>query len=183
MTVNINASLVEMLHYHTTGQQVIDNLITLAGNQQVEFLESGAYHPLLPLLSPEDVNAQIKLNHEINSKIFGAVYKPVGFFPPELALNNNVAKKFSKYEEFRYTLASDPTFGALPFDRIPYFISKGKKFFVIRRNRYLSNDIAFRSFNTVEAVEKAFNVGYTPVIGMDWETFGEHHADYIPFLS
>ncbi len=184
LTININASLTEMLEIHQTGNQVIANLNTLASNNQIEFLESGAYHPLLPLLSAEDINAQIKLNHKINSRILGSCYRPVGFFPPELALDNNVAKIVSKYEGYRYTLASDPTFGSLSFDKIPYFISKGRKFFVIRRNRFLSNDIAFRSFSTVEAVESAFSrFDYVPVVGMDFETFGEHHFGYETFLS
>ena len=182
LTININASLSEMLESHESGQQVITNLQILANNHQIEFLESGAYHPLFPLLAPSDVEAQISLNQQINSRILGSNYKPVGFFPPELALNNTVAKKFSKYDQYRYTLASDPTFGDLPFNKVPYFKSKGRNFYVIRRNRYLSNDIAFRSFNTIEELEKAINLGYIPVIGMDWETFGEHHNNYIPFL-
>lgn len=182
LTVNINASLTEMLANHEQGQQVIENLQTLANNNQIEFLESGAYHPLLPLLSLDQIDFQLKLNHYINSRLIGPGYKPRGFFPPELALNNTVAKKFSKMD-YNYTLASEPTFGTVGFDRVPYFKSKGRKFFVVRRNRYLSNSIAFRSYNTVDAVESAVNVGFTPVIGMDWETFGEHHADYIPFLT
>ena len=182
LSININASLTEMLSNHPTGSQVISNLQKLAENQQIEFLESGAYHPLFPLISSEHIEIQIKLNNQINSRILGPNYKPVGFFPPELALNNKVAKKLSFFD-YNYTLASDPTYENIGFDKIPFFLHKGKKFFVVRRNRYLSNDIAFKSFSTVDAVEKAFNVGFTPVIGMDWETFGEHHADYIPFLT
>lgn len=181
LTVNINASLTEMLLTNNDGPKVIENLHKLAENNQIEFLESGAYHPIFPLISPEFVEIQINLNKSINSRLLGTVYKPVGFFPPELALNNVVAKQFAHFN-YLYSLASDPTFGSLPFDRVPYFLHNGKKFFVIRRNRNLSNDIAFKSFNTVEQVQKALDVGFSPVLGMDWETFGEHHQDYIPFL-
>ena len=181
LTVNINASLTEMLLSNKNGPVVIENLQKLAENDQIEFLESGAYHPIFPLISPDYVEIQIKLNNQINSRLLGPKYKPTGFFPPELALNNLVAKQFA-HLKYDYTLASDPTFGKLPFDRLPYFLSNGKKFFVIRRNRYLSNDIAFKNYPTVESVEKAVNLNFIPVIGMDWETFGEHHADYIPFL-
>ena len=181
LTVNINASLTEMLLTNKNGSQVIENLQKLVDNDQIEFLESGAYHPIFPLISPEFVEIQIKLNNQINSKLLGSKYKPVGIFPPELALNNTVAKQLAQLN-YKYSLASDPTFGTLPFDCVPYFLHKGKKFFIIRRNRYLSNDIAFKSFQTVEDVRVALDKNFIPVIGMDWETFGEHHADYIPFL-
>ena len=97
LTVNINASLTEMLENHVTGCKVIENLRQLADNQQVEFVESGAYHPILPLLTTEYIDIQIKLNHQINTKILGPSYKPVGFFPPELALNVGSEAKVYEY--------------------------------------------------------------------------------------
>ena len=134
LTVNINASLTEMLLTNEHGFQVIENLQKLAENNQIEFLESGAYHPIFPLISPEFVEIQLNLNKTINSRILGKNYKPIGIFPPELALNNTVAKQLASLN-YSYSIASDPTFGNLPFDRVPYFLHKGKKFFIIRRNR------------------------------------------------
>ena len=52
LTVNINASLTEMLLTNKNGSQVIENLQKLVDNDQIEFLESGAYHPIFPLISP-----------------------------------------------------------------------------------------------------------------------------------
>lgn len=182
LTVNINASLTEMLDGHETGCKVIENLRQLSENHQIEFVESGAYHPILPLLTSDYIDTQIKLNHQINSKLLGSSYKPVGFFPPELALNGFVAKKIADHG-YKYTLASEPTYENVSFEKIPFFPHKKKNFFIVRRNRFLSNDIAFKSYTTVDAVEQAFRLNYFPVIGMDWETFGEHHSDYIPFLT
>jgi alpha-amylase/alpha-mannosidase (GH57 family) len=181
LSVNINASLTEMLINDKNGEKVVENLRILSENKQIEFLESGAYHPIFPLLPKKYIDIHIKMNNSINKNILGNSFNPTGVFPPELALNFPVAKEFSNLG-YSYTLASDPTFGNLPFDKIPYFISKSKNFFVIRRNRYLSNDIAFRKYRSIDEIEKAIKINFTPVIGMDWETFGEHHSDYIPFL-
>ena len=49
ITLNFNASLSEMLANEYT--VVIEKYASLARNGQIEFLESGAYHPIMPLLS------------------------------------------------------------------------------------------------------------------------------------
>lgn len=187
LSVNINASLTEMLDEHDKeGPLVIDNLSKLAENKQIEFLESGAYHPLFPLLPKEYVKIQIKMNNEINRKIFGSIYHPIGIFPPELALNSNITNIISDLG-YDFCIASEPTFKDLNFEKIPYISSGNSKLFIIRRNKGLSNDLAFRKFSEPndfknEILKFAEGNRSIPVLGMDWETFGEHHQNYIPFL-
>ncbi|MHA2364640.1 MAG: hypothetical protein ACXAC7_11840, partial [Candidatus Hodarchaeales archaeon] len=185
LTLNINASLTEMLVEY--GDKVLENICQLAESNQIEFVESGAYHPILPLISPKYQKIQLDLNNKINRKLLGSHYKPVGVFPPELALNNTVAKFLSELN-YKYSIASEPTF---PFgfkQGLPYFMDFNKKFFIIRRNRYISNDLAFRKYKTPEAFLKVIKqhskgeIGNIPIIGMDFETFGEHHRNYHNFL-
>ena len=188
ITVNINSSLTEMLKEH--GPKVIENLSLLAERGQIEFLESGAYHPIFPLISKKDVESQIKINHKINKDCFGKYYNPEGVFPPELALNFDVTKQLSELN-YKYVVASEPTFTNLSFRNLPYIELESKKMYIIRRVRYLSNDLAFRKYNdpldfvnSIIQFENSENKDQQviPILGMDWETFGEHHNDYIPFL-
>jgi predicted glycosyl hydrolase (DUF1957 family) len=82
MSININASLTEMLLEYE-GEAVIENLKLLGESNQIEFLETASYHPILPLLEPKYQKIQIELNRKINGKVFGQSFKPRGFFPPE----------------------------------------------------------------------------------------------------
>ncbi len=89
LTLNINASLTEQLA--ALGyQDVIDRIKALAEAGQIEFTGSAKYHPILPLLPLDEAERQIKLNSETNRAVFGPVYKPRGFFPPEMAVNQAV---------------------------------------------------------------------------------------------
>ena len=89
LTLNINASLTEQLA--ALGyQDVIEHIKKLAEAGQIEFTGSAKYHPILPLLPLDEAERQIKLNSETNRAVFGPVYKPRGFFPPELAVNQTV---------------------------------------------------------------------------------------------
>lgn len=186
ITVNINASLSEMLLEQAP--EVIDNLMLLSESNQIEFLDSAAYHPLLPLLPKKHQEAQIKLNREINQKIFGKNnFKPVGFFPPELAIDRELPYDLLKMG-YEYFLAPSSAFAAIANIGIPYLVKEKKRFYLLPRNRTLSNDLAFKNFpapeNFIQAVNhfSEGNVVATPIVGMDFETFGEHHHKYEEFL-
>jgi hypothetical protein len=83
-TVNVNGVLTEMLDDHGH-RDVIEGLARLAAAGQIEFTGSGKYHPILPLIAPAEAARQIALNDETNARLFGPVYRPRGFFPPEMA--------------------------------------------------------------------------------------------------
>ena len=68
ITLNMNASLTEMLADDYL--IVIEKYAELARNGQIEFLDSGAYHPILPLISQREARKQITMNRKINSRIF-----------------------------------------------------------------------------------------------------------------
>jgi hypothetical protein len=186
MSININASLSEMLLEYE-GEAVIDNLKLLGESNQIEFLETASYHPILPLLEPKYQKIQIELNRKINAKIFGQSFKPRGFFPPELAVDRELPPQLSKMG-YNFSLFPSTSFPTVFGVGIPYLNLNEGKFFLLPRNRTLSNDLAFKKFPNSKAFIQAVvhysegNELATPIVGMDFETFGEHHANYDNFL-
>ncbi|HCJ52313.1 MAG: hypothetical protein A2898_05365 [Candidatus Kerfeldbacteria bacterium RIFCSPLOWO2_01_FULL_48_11] len=91
LTLNVNAVLTELLEQHGC-EDVIRDLRTLAERKQIEFTGSAKYHPFLPLMPEKEIQRQIELNTETNKKYFGDAFAPRGFFPPEMAYADKVAK-------------------------------------------------------------------------------------------
>ena len=186
ISININASLSEMLLEYE-GEEVIDNLKLLGESNQIEFLESACYHPILPIIEPEYQKIQINLNRKLNNKIFGSSFNPKGFFPPELAVNHELPYLL-KEMAYNYCIFPSTSFPSLLNIGIPYLMIDNSKFFLLPRNRTLSNDISFQKFPSPNDFAKAVNHYSegnelsTPIIGMDFETFGEHHKKYEDFL-
>ena len=186
LSININASLTEMLLEYE-GEEIIDNLKLLGESNQIEFLESACYHPILPLLDAEYQKIQISLNRKINKKIFGSSFNPRGFFPPELAVNRKLPYLL-KEMNYKYSIFPSTSFPSNFNMGIPYLLIENKKFFLLPRNRAISNDLSFKKFVSPEEFAKAVNHYSegnelsTPIIGMDFETFGEHHKKYEDFL-
>lgn len=50
------------------------------------------YHPFMPLENEYQLKRQIEINDREHEKIFGKLYKPTGFFPPEMGMNMDVAR-------------------------------------------------------------------------------------------
>lgn len=90
ITLNISGSLTRQLE-HKGFYNLLDKLKKYVENGQIELTESAMYHPILPLLPKEEIERQIFLNEEINRKNFGHLYKPKGFFLPEMAYSKKVA--------------------------------------------------------------------------------------------
>ena len=89
ITLNINGTLTEQLN--DFGYiDLIEGLSTLGSRGQIEFTGSGKFHPLLPLIPEPEIRRQIELNNETNKKFFGSAYNPRGFFPPEMAVSDEV---------------------------------------------------------------------------------------------
>ena len=91
ITLNICASLTEQLIKYGF-KEIIERISKLANRGQIEFTGSAKYHPILPLLPEDEIKRQIELNNETNKKYFGNIWKPTGFFLPELAYSKKVAR-------------------------------------------------------------------------------------------
>ncbi|MHA1227516.1 MAG: hypothetical protein ACTSPV_12290 [Candidatus Hodarchaeales archaeon] len=190
ITLNTNASLSEQLE--AKYQNLIENLCDLAKNNQVEFLESGAYHPILPLLSEKEAKFQIELNHKINKKIFGSIWRPEGFWPPELAVSESLAELVESMG-YKYmivpeiAISSNSPFPTPLFTRLPIH-PVAPNLGLINRNREISNNISFKNYYTVDNMFEHVKQlrlmqpeGWL-IFASDLETFGEHHKEYYKFL-
>src|SRR5689334_5295921 len=83
VTININGVLDELLDQNGE-HDVLRGLRQLLERGQIELTASAKYHPLLPMLSDDEIIRQIELNNETHKKYFGPAYQPKGFFPPEM---------------------------------------------------------------------------------------------------
>lgn len=174
--LNINYSLTEQLE--KLGSPTIENL---AGASAVEFTDSGAYHPIFPLIQPDDVVRQLRLNREGNRRILGSAYSPGGVFPPEMAYSGELPGIFRELG-YRWTVTDDVPWSSggrcVPFDRVPSVDGMG----VLLRSNFWSNRISFHgedgAVTAAELMEglRAWsgNDDAYILIAMDGETFGHH---------
>ena len=176
ITLNINGTLTEQLHDFGYND-IIEGIATLASKGQIEFTGSAKFHPLLPLIPELEIKRQIKLNEETNTQFFGDVFKPKGFFPPEMAISESVVSAVQQMG-YEWVIMSGIA------NTLPEFPTKnitqhpnGLKF--IFRDDYISIDCAFDKINTVEEFIRRLyykhnSEDYYVVIAMDGETFGHH---------
>ncbi len=184
LLLNISASLTEILLEEAP--EILELLREHAKLGKIEFLETGAYHPIFPFISTDHAEFQIKMNNKINSAAFGPVYSPKGFWPPELAVNEDVLHLFSKLG-YEYAIVPENSF-LQKKEGIAYLLENGRKFALLNRDRNLSNAIAFNSYNqNVDHARSNFlktqkSSDQPLIIAMDLETFGEHIPGYWKFL-
>jgi alpha-amylase/alpha-mannosidase (GH57 family) len=177
-TVNINAVLTEMLR-DQGHSDIIQGFVKLAKRRQIEFTGSGKYHPILPLIPTDEAKRQIELNRKTNSYFFGSAYRPVGFFPPEMAYGRNIVAPVcdSGHGWIIVSGVACPT--AWPTERVPYVQEKEKKLKVFFRDDIWSNKISFQDIGPNEflghlrSLKKGKGKRYI-VTAMDAETYGHH---------
>lgn len=178
LTININACLTELLALNGAND-VIEGLRHLAENKQLELTGSGKYHPFLPILPESEIERQIKLNDETNRKYFGPVWKPKGFFPPEMGYDRKVAEVVSSLG-FDWIMldeiAGQEKIKTEDFKKI--YQIKGLPLRVIFRERRASNLIMGAQVWTIESTYEALKPELLKerylLTAMDGETFGHH---------
>jgi hypothetical protein len=188
--LNINYSLTE--HLQRIGSGTLDNLAMAEG---VEFTDSGAYHPIFPLINQKDVVRQLRLNREGNKMAIGENYSPVGVFPPEMAYSPKLPPLFGRLG-YRWTVTDDvPWIAAgreVPYDSIP----RAGDVSVLLRSNFWSNRISFHGEDG-NVMAKEIRRGLRDwtgeddaylLIAMDGETYGHHRRGMIesflaPFLE
>jgi len=179
---NINAVLTEMFAEHDK-KDIIKGLAGLAEKGQVEFTGSAKYHPILPLIPVDEITQQIIDNHRTNQKLFGSVYQPRGFFPPEMCYGRNIVEPVINTGHQWLICGGIACPVAWPMDTIHYVNSTRGKLFTFFRDDVLSNRISFREIDvpgfikhlTVFAGEKD---NIYVITAMDAETFGHHVKDW-----
>lgn len=184
--LNINYSLTEQLVEYGY-DELIAAISEAAENQRIEFTESGAYHPILPLIPEDEMIRQLHLNHESNYAVFGSCYQPKGIFPPECAISEGMIQTLAKHYDFQWILTDDQPYscthqGTVPYNFIPQVANKA----VLMRSNMWSNRIAWDTWgkdNFVKTIKSSLEGwfgqedGYL-ILAMDGETFGWHHKHY-----
>ncbi|MDI6591613.1 MAG: UvrB/UvrC motif-containing protein [Patescibacteria group bacterium] len=176
LTLNINACLTELLINHGFKDLVFD-IKSLAERGQIELTASAKYHAFLPLLPENEIKRQIKLNQITNQKYFGKIYSPKGFFPPEMAFSNKVAK-IAKSFGFDWILADEASFLGEPDYSKIYKIKGMGDFKIFFREReasfkILSAQLASGPMLIAHLGERLKKDNYL-LTAMDGETFGHH---------
>lgn len=150
ISLNINASLAEQLP--SAGlTKLLKDISVLARRGQIEFTGSAKYHVILSLLPEREIIRQIELNEKTNRKFFGNIWRPTGFFIPELCYSDKVARLVKKLG-YKWIILDEiacrGNFGKMKFDK-QYIIEKiGLPVFF--RNTRISNLFFTAEAKTVE---------------------------------
>lgn len=180
-TVNVTGALTEMLA-DCGHQDVIDGLRKLAEQGRVEFVDSAAYHPILPLIPDEEIRRQIALNRATNRRAFGDVYQPTGFFPPELAYGPSVAKAVAGCG-YRWIVVAGVACPAAWPVTVVHCIADQPSVSVLFRDDIVSNRISFCTTDGFGFIDYLRSLAQSSpsvyvVTAMDAETFGHHVRDW-----
>ncbi|PIZ56906.1 hypothetical protein COY23_02205 [bacterium (Candidatus Torokbacteria) CG_4_10_14_0_2_um_filter_35_8] len=179
VALNINACLIELL-IKNKFKYLINRIKKLADRGQIEFTDSAKYHAFLPLLPEEEIIRQIKLNYETNRKYLGDSYRPKGFFPPEMAYSEKLAK-IAKKLGYKWIILDELGFngeiGNIDW-RKTYNMKGLKNFKAYFRERETSFRILSAQVGTVGMLENALKDKIKSnqylITAMDGETFGHH---------
>ncbi|MEW5821943.1 MAG: hypothetical protein AB1782_17245 [Cyanobacteriota bacterium] len=176
---NINASLTEQLIKYKL-DDVIEGIGQLAERGQIEFTGSALYHPILPLIPDSEIERQIELNTKVNKDVFGDIYNPVGFFPPEMCVSHHLAEVVKKMG-FRWMICDELGYkgkvGTVKYDKI-YEVEGLDDFYVFFNNRDVSSKLTFGLYPTITELKREVlnNVSENNYLltGTDGEIYGHH---------
>lgn len=179
LTLNINGSLTELLQENGLGL-LLEQLKELTALGKIELTGSAKYHPILPKLPKEEIKRQIDLNNETNRKYFGSLWRPQGFFAPEMAYSRDVAEVVTQ-AGFKWMIVSEygfpPTIDSTPDNSVVYG-HKGLPLKVFFRNHQPTINLAFGKIWTsgefLKEVRENVKDNEYLLTAMDGETFGHH---------
>jgi predicted glycosyl hydrolase (DUF1957 family) len=186
ITVNVNSVLLELLE-KWGGKDVIKDIRELLKQGKLELTGSAKYHPFLPLIPENEIRRQILLNEASLDKYFGKSWQKQGFFSPEMAYSDKVAK-IAKEMGYQWIIIDEmgfPKDRKYRADKI-YQIEDADNMNVFFRERELSFMISSAQIGTTPAIVKFLNdrLGKDEyaVTAMDGETFGHHRPGMEIFL-
>jgi len=180
LTLNINGILLELLDEYGE-DDIISTIKTLLERGQLELTGSAKYHPILPFLPDEEIIRQIKLNEETHQKYFGDLYKPKGFFPPEMGFTKHVAEIVAGLG-YEWIIADELSFprdkkSGLNYSKI-YTINGLDDFKIYFRERRMSWIILSGQVGTgnllIQGLGNRLHKNEYLLTAMDGETFGHH---------
>ncbi len=182
-TLNISGVLLDLLE-QWNHQETIQLIRKLVFKGNIEIVGTAKYHPLLPIIPAKEVSRQIRLNIETNVNHFGK--DGIGFFSPELAIEENVLDIISNFG-YKWAIvsgvASEPgRWITNKIQRTPNGLA------IFYRDDIISNKIAFNEITAEDfvneiLVDKISQSTKNPteefiITALDGETFGHHIGNY-----
>ncbi len=180
ITLNITGALIDQLTALGL-HSILESIRQLSEKGQIELVGSAKYHPILPLLPPEEVLRQIELQEETCRAAFGPTFAPKGFYAPEMAYSTALEQVLVDrgYEWIILDeICSGQPLGNIQFDT-KYTTAGGLG--VIFRNRYLSDFLSFSANidqpeTSVQAIQSDKRSVDGIITAMDGENLGHHRA-------
>lgn len=178
LTLNINGALLELLDKYQY-KDLIDMMRELVKEGRIELTSSAKYHALLPFLEEKEIIRQIEANNETLHFYFNHGFRPIGFFPPEMAYDERLPKIVESMG-FKWMILDEIAKSGRTetVDYHKLYKIKGTNLLVFFRERRASNLIMsamVRSYDSLkEAMREDFASDRYLITGMDGETFGHH---------
>lgn len=180
---DIPLSLIELLEKFKEDKTV--SLIRKCAEEgKIKLVNTAAYHPILPLVSEEYAERQLKLNMDAYARYFGVDAGSVnGVFPPEMAFSERILKPLKRSGAI-WTITDDKPFcchyGSPPphneiitRDGVAIFLMSHLWQPKIAFGEIQDGGVFLRelenSFGSWADDEEAYIIFW-----MDWETFGHH---------
>ena len=177
IAVNMNAVLTEMLAEHGF-KDVVDSLRALGERGQVEFVGSGRYHPILPLIAEPERVRSITENARVNRSLIGSSWSARGFFPPEMCFSADIVPAIASGGHDWIILSGVACPAEWPTNVVYRAPANGREMRVLFRDDVRSNRISFRETSPAAFIEDVSRVGQGKdayvVTAMDAETYGHH---------
>ena len=179
--LNINGSLSQLLH-EWGANELLREIRQAADTGKIEFTGSAAYHPILPLLSEDEITRQIELNNELNRRIIGETYQPVGFFCPEMCYSPRISPVIRK-AGFEWAIIDEIAFNGTISSYPKNCVFADDNLTLLLRNRDISNALAFsiwrkksiyRSEQLKKLVREYPEIDEYLCLATDGEVFGHH---------
>lgn len=179
LTLNVNGILLE--HFRKHGESdVIETMGELMERGQLELTGSAKYHPMLPFLPESETIRQIQLNEETHREYFGDLWKPQGFFPPEMGFNHKLAEVVASLG-YKWIIVDELAHsgGKTPIDYSKIYEIEGiKQLKIYFRERWMSWIILSGQVGTghllVQSLDQRLKKNEYLLTAMDGETFGHH---------
>lgn len=178
LTMNINAVLLELFDKFGHAD-LIEIIREIVRDGKVELTGSAKYHTFLPFLDEAEIARQIRINNETCEFYLGDLWKPRGFFPPEMAFDPKIVPLVEQ-AGFEWIILDEIACGGHP-EHVDYrklYKIKGSNLHVFFRERRLSNLIMGAVVRSADSLKDAMksDLGSDRYIitAMDGETFGHH---------
>lgn len=176
IAINMNGVLTEMLAEHGF-RDLLGDLRELGERGQVEFVGTGKYHPILPLIPGTERARSIAEQAKTNGELLGAAGSR-GFFPPELCYSREILPEISAAGHEWVLLSGVACPAEWPTTTVYRAPVDGGTIGVLFRDDVRSNRISFRETSPTHFIDDLSQAGggqpaYV-LTAMDAETFGHH---------